>query len=202
MEDVMISPITCGNDKSNTFFQYDWPAVGGGSTSLIHRAVTESPLFISQLLHPDDVCYHMKVGKFVSQLTRKQEQREEFGNIIKMTEKIAITFNEKLSSTTHYLWPSLPSTALFIDKVYIHGKNSLLENIPYPSVTVIDNHAYVSIIDCIAHLLFFSSIFTYAKKHPSDSVDAMHIMDSRKVQQIKDQAASIYGDVKALWFCT
>jgi hypothetical protein len=45
----------------------------------------------------------MKVGKFVSQLTRKQEQREEFGNIIKMTEKIAITFNEKLSSTTHYL---------------------------------------------------------------------------------------------------
>jgi hypothetical protein len=190
MEDIMKSPISCGSDKSNTFFQYDQSAAGGGSTYLIHRAVTESPNFISQLLHPDDVCYHMKVGKFVAQLTN--------GTIIKLKEKIAISVNETLSSSTHYLRPSLPSTTLFIDNVYIRGKNSLLENIPYPSVTVIDNHAYVSIIDCIAHLLSFSSIFTYVKKHPSHSVDVMHITDSRKVQQIKDQAASIYGDVNVV----
>jgi hypothetical protein len=82
---TVMHPLCCGKLKSNTFFHYDRPFSGGVSTYLIKRAITESLLFISQLIKPRDSCYHMKIGKFVSQLTRKQ--REEFSIVIQMTEQ-------------------------------------------------------------------------------------------------------------------
>jgi hypothetical protein len=79
---------------------------------------------------------------------------------------VARNIDEKSLSPSHYLKPTLPSTALFIDNVYICGKFSLLENLPYPSLQVLDNHAYLSIIDCISHLLLllFSDNFNFFEK--------------------------------------
>jgi hypothetical protein len=57
-----VASVCCGNDRSNSYFHYDKIALGGGSTYLITRAITETPVFLSEVLHPRDICYHMKVA--------------------------------------------------------------------------------------------------------------------------------------------
>jgi hypothetical protein len=64
--------LTYGNDVSHVFFGHDKKSVAGGSTCLVTRAITETPIVVSQMIHPRDICYHMKVGKFLNHLTRGQ----------------------------------------------------------------------------------------------------------------------------------
>ncbi len=62
-------------------------------------------------------------------------------------------------------------TPLFIDNVYIRGKNSLLQNLPLPLVEVIDNHAYVSLRDIVAHVLSFSTMNNYMSTNTTTGGD-------------------------------
>jgi hypothetical protein len=135
--------ICCGGDISNTFFSYDCHMIGG-STYLVTRAITETPLLVSQMLHPRDINYHMMVGKFISHLTRSQWQ--DFAKIINKTVELSTSAT---AYSSKYLLPSLPVTQKFIDGVYIRGKYSLFENLPRLNVSVVDNHGYVSLQDCL-----------------------------------------------------
>jgi hypothetical protein len=166
--------IDVSSTVSKDFFNHEYVKAGKRCTYLITRAITKTLVLVSEVLHPSDVCYHMKVGKFVTQLTRRQ--REQFSNIVKDTFDISkiiiqgtkitnngvITKSNKqdrlATSSGNFMTPSLPMTPLFLDHVYIRGENSLLENLPRPTVEVVDNHAYV---DIIIHLLSFSSCYNY-----------------------------------------
>jgi hypothetical protein len=55
---------TYGNCIIN-FFYYDKKSDSGESTFLVARAITETPVVVSQLIHPHYICYHMKICKFV-----------------------------------------------------------------------------------------------------------------------------------------
>jgi hypothetical protein len=76
-----ITTFLFGNKQSNAFFAYDKQFDGCGLTCLITRAIRETPVLISHVLNPIEICYHIRVGKFVSQLTIVQ--REEFVHIIR-----------------------------------------------------------------------------------------------------------------------
>ncbi len=78
--------------------------------------MTETTVFISELLHPDDITYHMKVGKFLSALTRTQ--REDFSEIIAINNKLLLDLPKKYSQ---FLQPSFPMTNQFINSVYMRG---------------------------------------------------------------------------------
>jgi hypothetical protein len=137
--------ISYGNSVSCNFFDYDKKCFGGGSTYLISRAITETPVLVSHVIHPQEICYHMMIGNFVNNLTRSQ--RNDFAQIISHTAELA---SIPKCDSPKFLQPSLPTSALFIDGVYMRGKFALLPNVPHPTVRVIDNHGYVSILDCVA----------------------------------------------------
>ena len=47
----------------------------------------------------------------------------------------------------------LPCSSQLMRSLYMKGKNAILPNLPRPSVRLIDEHAYVSLYDCVADLL-------------------------------------------------
>ena len=47
----------------------------------------------------------------------------------------------------------IPTTSQMIHSIYVKGKHALLPNLPHPMVTLINNHAYVPLKDCISDFL-------------------------------------------------
>jgi hypothetical protein len=131
-------------------------------------------------------------------------QREEFARIISETAELAAVTHKDYSQ---YLLPSLPRARLFIDNVYIRGKFSLLKNLPQPSVTVVQNHGYMSLIDCVAHLLLFHDGFTI--NIDDDDIDnapipaVTTIKDCVAVRGIHERAKSVCGSKDTIvLYCT
>jgi hypothetical protein len=188
---------------SKLFFEYDLKrsSGGGGATYLVTRALTETAAVVADVVHPQDVSYHMRVGKFVTKLTRLQ--RAEFAYILAETEALLKGVNQDCKN---YLPSSLPTSHRFIDNVYVRGKYSLLKNSPCPTVSVIDNHGYVSLKDCVAHLLSFHSGFSISHSGGhSGAVPAVvtKLTESAAVRKIKERAVHVAGteDVIVL-YCT
>jgi len=157
-------------------------------------AITETSTFVGDMLHPRDVTYHMMVGKFINNLTRLQ--RQEFAKIISKT----VELNASIIATdksTPYLMSRLPVTPQIIDSVYVRGKYSLYQNVPCPTVTVLDNHGYVSLIDCVSHLLSFSdryTAYTATYSSPILSSTVQRITDCTSVKAIAERAHAAYGE--------
>jgi len=191
--------ISYGNEISSNFFHHNKRSIGGGATYLITRAITETPVLVSEMLDPHEVCYHMTIGKFVNNLTKSQ--REEFAHIISQTSQLATLAR---SASQQYLAPSLPTSPLFIDNVYVRGKFSLLENLPHPTIKVIHNHGYVSLLDCVAHLLSFYDGFTSTLAAASQAPASItNITDSTAVRAIRERASLITGQQNVIaLYCT
>jgi hypothetical protein len=187
-----------GNDRRSICSCYDRKEIRGDSSYLITSAITELPYVISQLLDSKDICCNMRVGKFVSQLIRVQ--REEFSEIISNTSQLLK--NNMLSTSSKYLQTSLPTSSLFFDNLYIHGKNSLLENLPYPYVQIVDQHGYVSISDFIAHLLSFRHNFSYCRKVTGSTNIIQTITDSKMIQAVRGRAIKIFGNAEVIVLIT
>jgi hypothetical protein len=47
----------------------------------------------------------------------------------------------------------LPCSSQLMRSLYMKRKNAILPNLPRPSIRMIDEHAYVSLHDCVADLL-------------------------------------------------
>ncbi len=192
--------ISYGNSISGTFFEHEKKGVGGGATYLVTRAITETPLVVSEILHPNDVGYHLKVANFINNLTRLQ--RQQFASIMSETLRLS---KEMSVDFTNYLPTSFPSTPKFIDSVYIRGKCSLLENLPIPSVTVTDNHGYVSLLDIVAHLMSLYDGFSMNKEDTMQALpsEVTNITDSAAVNAIRGRARMICGsDHIIVLYCT
>jgi hypothetical protein len=79
-----------------------------------------------------------------------------------------------------------------------------MQNLPYPTPSIIDNHGYVSLIDCVAHLLSLNDNFTKSSLS-TDNVPSMisNITESTAVAAIRKRASvrSRTHDVISM-FCT
>jgi len=119
---------------SQSFFQYDIVKTGGGATYIVTRALAETPLFILELISPSEIDYHMKVARFINQLSKWQRQQfaEIVGDTFEMAKAILEETTNKVDSKPlrFCIPPCLPMMPLFIDNVYIRGKSSLLQNLP------------------------------------------------------------------------
>jgi hypothetical protein len=92
-------------------------------------------------------------------------------------------------------------TPLFIDNVYIRGKNSLLQNLPLPLVEVIDNHAYVSLRDIVAHVLSFSTKYNCMSTNTTTGGDVDTIYKSNRMALICKQACELHGGDNVVVLC-
>ena len=84
----------------------------------------------------------------------------------------------------HNICTTLTDSMKKLRNIYLEGKNSILSNLPRPKIYVEKDHAYVSIIDIIAHLLgfgiFLEPIQTYGCQHNPIS----HVRECSKSQII------------------
>ena len=183
--------VNFGNTSSNSFFSYEMEdAVGGGATYLVSRSLTKSEGRMT-CIHPFDVTYHMKMAKFARSLSRAR--REEFAQLIQATSTISKKYYELSDVPNKYLKSVIPSSYSFIDSVYTRGKYAIIDNLPIPKVCNVDQHAYVSLKDCIAHLLGFSPMVGSLLHHhsnyePNNSSSVANIGESRAVKSIIDRA--------------
>lgn len=88
--------------------------------------------------------------------------------------------------------------------MYRRGKFSLLQNLLRLTVQVIDDHAYVSLQDCVAHLLSFSHNFsTMNYKRVSTTTTVQKITESKAVQYIRERAVAVMkNDPIVVLYCT
>ena len=115
---------------------------------------------------------HLLLAKFTATLS--YEQKKQFSLILKLitnkdnneeeniassikkqktdmgSSKVANNCNVKEFIPSKYLSSTYPLDESTIRRYYHDGRNSILRNLPQPNVTLIDNHSYVSIRQCIA----------------------------------------------------
>jgi len=94
-----------------------------------------------------EVEVHFQMASLLCGLTRGQ--RDEMASLLTMC--ISITqMHEKQSLTIPTV---LPCSSQLMWSLYMKGKSAILPNLPRPSIRMIDEHAYVSLYDCVADLL-------------------------------------------------
>ena len=94
-------------------------------------------------INPSDVQYTTDIANFVHDLS--QTQRRDLSLILASTvDKV------NRDKTDKRLWKTnIPTSPEEMRRQYWDGKTSFLDNIPFPTVQSIGEHAYVSIRDCI-----------------------------------------------------
>ena len=87
---------------------------------------------------------------YVQMIHQSRIQRVEFAFIIDMI------LNCQKKKTTREIIPletPLPKTDADIRNRYVVGSESIVKNLPRPSISIIGNHSYASVRQCIAHFL-------------------------------------------------
>ena len=72
------------------------------------------------------------------------------------------------------MWDTrLPSTIQDNRKYYVEGSTAILPNLPGPAVTLLHDHAYISLVECVADLLGHGL-------HVDIIINTKHVMSSQK----------------------
>lgn len=135
-----------GNVNSSSYFNSD--INGSGLADVVARCQFDMA-DVGRELHPADVQYTTDLANFAHGLTRTQ--RENLANILKSTiSKI------KRDADSNACWKTnIPTTPEMLRSQFWEGRQSFLENIPYPTVERIGSHAYCSLRACIRDRLAF-----------------------------------------------
>jgi len=175
------------NCCSEAYFKREFMKKGSGLTYLVMFANAQQ---VDNCNDTDwkEVRLHFLYATLVSKLSRID--RVDLGRLI----GYALEMNQDEMST------SIPTSGARIRSKYIDGKFALLKNLPRPSVTMFDGHAYVSIKECIADLLAHGvpiSLITDGNEvHPDTNVSK--IAESRKAKRIYRNAVAANGTDKNL----
>lgn len=164
------------NPNSTAYFNADINGTGiADIVSLSQFGIME----VGGQIHPADVQFATDVAVFVHELT--QAQRSDLAHILKGTvDKV------KRDAKSERLWlTSVPTTPYHMRRQYWDGKNSFLDNIPYPTVESVGLHGYTSLRECIRNRLAFG--FPLEKiefRDESDTSAVRSLMQSRKCQRL------------------
>jgi len=129
------------NSNSLEFFQNEFLNEFNGYRSLVFQAFKKSSNFASSNYSSSkETEYHMKMTHFLNKLPRTMHT--DFISILNSSQE-----RNLFESTRN------PITLNDVDKIYLSGKNSIYTRLPVPTVSVMDDHAYVSLTTVIDHFL-------------------------------------------------
>ena len=118
-------------------------------SSLVAKANcgTES---IQRLISNEDTMLHILLARFTSKISRYQ--RHDLCEIINLIKKkYSYTESDSNSSSICNISLDLPVNDACMRQTYLTGSNSIMKNLPIPSVNVIDKHSYVSVKECLSN---------------------------------------------------
>jgi hypothetical protein len=98
-------------------------------------------------INKEEVAIHLNISSLLCSLT--QGQREQFATILDQVSATAV--HQNLVSTT---WDTrVPRSIKDVQNLYVRGKHAIIPSLPWPPVTNVGDHGYVSLKDCVADLL-------------------------------------------------
>ena len=81
---------------------------------------------------------------------------------------------------------SVPTSDAEMRNLYIVGRNSVIQNLPRPNVSMVNNHSYVSIKQCIANFFAASKM---PEKKSDYNINVIHnISDSKICKEVYERA--------------
>lgn len=182
-----------GNANSNTYFNADVNGTGVADVvALCQFGMTN----VGDQVHPADVQFTTDLANFVHGLSINQ--RGDLAILLEGTVK-----KIRRDSQGDRLWKtSIPTTPGAMRKMFWDGKFSFLNNIPYPTVTTVGDHAYTSLRECIRNRLAFG--FPLEKVEHGHSVDdnanVTTLMQSAFCQRLVTKCEATYQEPVLLLF--
>jgi len=137
-----------GNWHSTSYFNADISGTGVADVVALCQFGISS---LGKNLHPADVQYVTDMANFVHCLTHMQRN-----DLSKLLHGTVSKLKRDSDADNKCKWKTLiPTDPMAMRRQFWDGKHSFLGNIPYPTVYPVNNHAYVSLRDCIRNRLAF-----------------------------------------------
>ena len=189
--------------ESSKYHEHEHAGDGSGNCYLVGRSQFRSSVTQAAELDVEEVDYHILLTKLVSSISHGD--RMMLSQILSDTVQIVKKQMLWDHSSGHKL-TSIPTTASCIRCRYVEGKYSIIRNLPYPPVQVVDGHAYVSLRDCVADILANGVELDFIEPSTNMTSSPTQILLSpvRKISEsvhaklIADRASIVHGNRKVL----
>jgi hypothetical protein len=132
------------NLKTTMFYSYEMKT--SGRKYLIANMCGNVAHFFD-LVSNEEVDYQINLSRFVSTLTISQQRQ--FAKILHNFKNVYLNPKDNLLSPVC----QIPKELSDIRRMYTEGENSIENHLPIPNCAMIEDHSYVSIVDCIADVL-------------------------------------------------
>ena len=155
-----------------------------GPSYLVGRAITNTNN-LHQKMDENDIMLHLLMAKFVTKLSKNQ--RLQFALIMKLLmkkygscKKDETTKSRDNEHTNSILVTVIPTSDSEFRKVYMTGQSSIWKNLPRPKVSMVDDHSYVSIRQCIIQFLANGKMPQRVSKEKGNNVTSLSDSNVRK----------------------
>ena len=133
----------------------------------------------------NDIMLHLLMANFVTKLSKNQ--RLQFALIMKLLmkkygscKKDETTKSRDNEHTNSILVTVIPTSDSEFRKVYMTGQSSIWKNLPRPKVSMVDDHSYVSIRQCIIQFLANGKMPQRVSKEKGNNVTSLSDSNVRK----------------------
>lgn len=185
-----IPTFTFSADYNKNYFEME-NKHGLGQAYLVGRSQFQLGIVGSDLCS-EEVQMHMNIAGLVSAMTTGQ--RDKLATVLEQV--VTVTRRQCLSKRSSNWCTQVPVTTSELRAKYVKGKHALLPNLPRPPVQRIGDHAYVSLIDCVADLLGHGLPVDSIERN-GGNLTVSKISESLKAQHIRDNAEKMSHDENA-----
>jgi len=179
------------HERNANFFKAQHENTKNGAKYLIKRSQFENDL-VNHDLHDLEVKLHLDIACLCCNMTG--EQRNKLATILSNYTKV-LRMQETLNCGLKTTVPMTPSQ---LRKMYIKGKYAILPSLPYPSVIMLKDHAYVSPIECIADLLGHGVVLDILGHSDVQNCFVSALRDTERARQIVNRATALNTQEKPL----
>ena len=173
-----------GLHNANYFY---WQHHGGlGAAYLVARSSYHLDDVASKI-PPNDVSMHLSIAALVCSITRGQ--REQLANVLHL---VTNAMSNKDVGKDNFI-TRIPQSAPDLRSLYLVGKDAIIPNLPRPNVTIVSDHAYVSLKDCVADLLGHGLPLDTIRKCSASTVS--DINQSSVAQKMYDKACAVHNNI-------
>ena len=164
------------NTTSHLYFNDCFKNTSTAVAGMVSRAYAQTFQPSIHGVTSTEALFHLKSTQFLSRLSG--HMHNEFIEILQLAQK-----------ANSFQCTRIPKSGLEIDKFYLKNKYSLMEQLPLPSMSIKEDHAYVSLISIIDHFLAFGNVPDLAFCTPMEK-------SHRSITNC-EFARKLYSDVKS-----
>ena len=143
------------NTTSHLYFNDCFKNTSTAVAGMVSRAYAQTFQPSIHGVTSTEALFHLKSTQFLSRLSGNMHK--DFIEILQLAQK-----------ADSFQCTRIPKSVLEIDKFYLKNKYSLMEQLPVPTMSIKEEHAYVSLTSIIDHFLAFGNVPDLAFYSPKE----------------------------------